>query len=31
MIEAQENTTRDKVIYNNVNSTTIILEERDIE
>ena len=31
MIEAQENTTRDKVIYNNVNSTTIILEEIDIE
>ena len=31
MMEKQENNIKDKVLYNNVNSTTVILEEREIE
>ena len=31
MIELQENSIRDKILYNNIHSTTIIIEERDIE
>jgi len=31
MMEKQENIIQDKILYNNVNSTTIILDERDIE
>ena len=31
MMEFQENGIKDKIIYNNVNSTTIILEERELD
>ena len=31
MMEKQENNIKDKVLYNNVNSTIVILEEREIE
>ena len=30
-MEKQENNIKDKVLYNNVNSTIVILEEREIE
>ena len=31
MMTSQENVVKDKIIYNNINSTVVILEERDIE
>ena len=31
MMTSQENVIKDKIIYNNINSTVVIVEERDIE